>query len=54
MDKRQGHFMTSDLLTSQFDSMEPPQTNEKIAFISINQTVNNVINSANQVINDWL
>ena len=54
MNKRQGHFMTSDLLTSQFDSMEPPQTNEEIAFISINQTVNDVINSANQVINDWL
>lgn len=42
--KRSGHFMPVSLLTSQFNTLEPPQPSDTCLYINIDQPIPNIIN----------
>lgn len=43
--QRKGHFMPPGLLDSQFQTLEPPQTNERPITVSIDAPVETVVNN---------
>ena len=40
---RKGHFMPPGLLTSQFDTLEPPEAGEHVITVSIDETVEAIV-----------
>jgi gluconokinase len=40
---RKGHFMPPELLTSQFSTLEPPETSEHVITVSIDETVEAIV-----------
>lgn len=41
--QRKGHFMPPGLLTSQFDTLEPPEAGEHVITVSIDETVEAIV-----------
>jgi gluconokinase len=41
--QRKGHFMPTGLLTSQFDTLEPPEPSEHVITVSIDETVEAIV-----------
>lgn len=41
--QRKGHFMPSGLLASQFDTLEPPEAGEHVVTVSIDETVEAIV-----------
>lgn len=41
--QRKGHFMPPGLLKSQFDTLEPPETSEHVITVSIDETVEAIV-----------
>ena len=51
--KRQNHFMSADLLTSQFDAMQAPRDNEPMLMIDIDGSIEEVIDKAQSSVENW-
>ncbi len=51
LDGRKGHFMPPDLLTSQFKALEPPGDDERPIIISIEATVDAIVDTIIQQMN---
>lgn len=41
--QRKGHFMPPGLLASQFDTLEPPEAGEHVVTVSIDETVEAIV-----------
>jgi gluconokinase len=49
--QRKGHFMPPGLLTSQFKTLEPPESAEHVVTVSIDATVEAIVNDALRQLN---
>jgi gluconokinase len=49
--KRHGHFMSAELIKSQFDTLEEPQPDENVVTVDIKDTVDEIVNEIVEKLN---